>query len=211
MMLPKFRIFVDGVEQKTIKEAAKAMNTDYYNARYRIQKRATVVNGHILDYKAREIVPKYKKMRGQQNRIRVYCETEDIYFNSITDAAKYADADGWTMSRKMADNEYFIDRKGRKYKRLAPLVTKNVYRKTAPGYLRPHYTRVGNTVTKIETEALEPSDVVVESTPTEKTTVPQVVKDALSEKIKNILQEAGVYDTILELLKYGGFTDGFKL
>lgn len=58
---------------------------------------------------------------------RVYCKNLDIWFSTITAAAKYAGVDGWTMSLKMDTAGSFIDKYGNEYIREHPMSTKNKY------------------------------------------------------------------------------------
>lgn len=57
----------------------------------------------------------------------VICETNNKRFKTITAAAKYAKANSWTMGMKMDVHGRFVDKLGNVYKRLKPMVTKNVY------------------------------------------------------------------------------------
>lgn len=61
-------------------------------------------------------------------RCRVYCKNLDIWFSTITAAAKHADVDGWTMSLKMDTAGSFIDKFGNEYVRERPMATKNNYK-----------------------------------------------------------------------------------
>ena len=63
-------------------------------------------------------------------RIRVINTTKNIWFKSIQDAAAYAQADGWTMSKKMETSGSFIDNNGDEYIRETPMQTKNTYKTT---------------------------------------------------------------------------------
>ena len=61
---------------------------------------------------------------------RVYCKNLDIWFSTITAAAKHAGVDGWTMSLKMDTAGSFIDKYGNEYIRERPMATKNRYKST---------------------------------------------------------------------------------
>lgn len=69
-------------------------------------------------------------------KIKVYCETLDIWFNSIQDAAKYAGCNDWSMSKKMDIMGSFVDEAGNVYKRAEPMKTKNKYQ------TRTNYTSI---------------------------------------------------------------------
>lgn len=40
----------------------------------------------------------------------------------------------------------------------------------------------------------------------QKTEIPQIVKDAINDKIVQLLKDRGIYNEIIELLNYGGFS-----
>ena len=70
------------------------------------------------------------KSNHERQSCPVICETQGIKFKSIAKAAKYAQADGWTMSKKMETAGQFIDKNGNVYKRMKPMQTKNTYSNT---------------------------------------------------------------------------------
>lgn len=53
-------------------------------------------------------------------------------FDTISDAAKFANANAWTMSLKMQVMGYFEDNKGNKYYRQTEMKTKNDYTTNSP-------------------------------------------------------------------------------
>lgn len=73
----------------------------------------------------------------------VLCETTGILYDSISQAARAANTNMWTMSVKMTTSGKFIDRNGNVYIRQKPMVSKNTYKNTGSTVLsrRSHYTR----------------------------------------------------------------------
>jgi hypothetical protein len=61
---------------------------------------------------------------------KVYCKNLAIWFDSIQEAADFAGAKMWTMSKKMAVSGSFIDKYGNEYVRERPMKTKNQYKDT---------------------------------------------------------------------------------
>lgn len=60
----------------------------------------------------------------------VLCKTTGKRFKSITKAAKHANVNDWTMSKKMETAGKFMDKHNNEYIRLVPMNTKNVYANT---------------------------------------------------------------------------------
>lgn len=135
--------------------------------------------------------PKIPKLK------RKYCKVLQVntgkIFKTIKEASEYAGVDSWTMSVKMETAGSFIDKNGNEYKRLSPMITKNKYVNTGKTLKTEHIIK------KIE----ENNDVYFEE---KKDTVPQIVKDAINEKIILMLKEKGLYEDIVNLLNYGGFS-----
>ena len=125
-----------------------------------------------------------KKMKTKRDGVKVYCVTTNETFNTIEEAAAFAKADGWTMSRKMETDGCFIDELERKYVRLSPMQSKRTYEPTTP--------KLQRTVTETYTR--------------ETKIVPKVVKDAITDKITQLLKDKEIYEEIIELLNYGGFS-----
>lgn len=73
----------------------------------------------------------------------VLCETTGILYDSISQAARAAHTNMWTMSVKMTTSGKFIDRNGNVYIRQKPMVSKNTYKNTGSTVLsrRSHYKR----------------------------------------------------------------------
>lgn len=138
-------------------------------------------------------IPKPKKPKPKNKYCKVLQVNTGKIFNTISEASKYASVDSWTMSVKMETAGSFIDRKGNEYKRLSPMQTKNKYVNTGKTIKTEHIVK------KIE----ENNDIYFEE---KKDTVPQIVKDAINEKIILMLKEKGLYEDIVNLLNYGGFS-----
>lgn len=138
-------------------------------------------------------IPKPKKPKPKSKYCKVLQVNTGKIFNTISEASKYAGVDSWTMSVKMETAGSFIDRKGNEYKRLSPMITKNKYVNTGKTIKTEHIVK------KIE----ENNDIYFEE---KKDTVPQIVKDAINEKIILMLKEKGLYEDIVNLLNYGGFS-----
>lgn len=181
-------VIVDGVAYNSLIEAERTLGFPQSVLYSAIRNRK---------YKNHKVEPLYPstinklKSRKQREGTKVYCKTIDKTFDSIEDAARFANADGWTMGKKMEASGGFVDKKGNEYVRLKPMDTKNTYNDT------------GKTIKK---ERQSKQRTVVEKPQAEKQDVPQVVKDAINEKIIALLKDKGLYEDIVALLKYGGFT-----
>ena len=70
---------------------------------------------------------KKKRKIDKKHSCPVICENLNVTFKTITEAANYAQVDGWTMSKKMQSSGKFIDKNGNVYVRLKPMRSKNVY------------------------------------------------------------------------------------
>lgn len=81
-------------------------------------------------YQARYYAKKKKEINNKKS-CPVICETLNKKFKSIKDAAKFANANGWTMGIKMEVNGQFVDKSGNIYKRLKPMNTKNSYKSSS--------------------------------------------------------------------------------
>ena len=135
--------------------------------------------------------PKIPKLKSK------YCKVLQVntgkIFKTIKEASEYAGVDSWTMSVKMETAGSFIDKNGNEYKRLSPMITKNKYVNTGKTLKTEHVVK----------EIEKNNDNCIEE---EKDTVPQIVKDAINEKIILMLKEKGLYEDIVNLLNYGGFS-----
>ena len=125
-------------------------------------------------------------------KIKVYCETLDIWFNSIQDAAKYAGCNDWSMSKKMDIMGSFVDKAGNVYKRAEPMKTKNKY-KTRTNYTsinKGRYSRKPNV--KKETASFKFADL------------PKAVQELIEERISEMLEQNKPWSEIKNFLKKMG-------
>ena len=125
-------------------------------------------------------------------KIKVYCETLDIWFNSIQDAAKYAGCNDWSMSKKMDIMGSFVDKAGNVYKRAEPMKTKNKY-KTRTNYTsikKGRYSRKPNE--KKEAASFKFADL------------PKAVQELIEERISEMLEQNKPWSEIKTFLKKMG-------
>ena len=136
----------------------------------------------------------------------VHCETLNKTFKTITQAAKFAGVNDWTMSKKMTASGQFIDDKGNVYKRLKPMNSKNIYEDTGstmkikmPKNIKRK--KVDEQMTlfnykpedkmeemKPEMEVIEPeTKIVMKSTTINEIDKEKIAKEVLKEKMKEIL------------------------
>ena len=185
-------VLVDGVAYNSIMDAETTLNFP-----------RGVLSGALSAgqkfYKEHKIEYVYPSDAGRRNhnvkKIPVYCKNLDRKFDSILEAAAFAGVDSWTMSKKMEFSGGFIDSAGNEYVRLKPMKTKNVYKTTSKTLDRivPEYTR---TVKPKDEQQLPPVP--------QKPQVPDVVVEAIQEKIKRIIEDSPIHDQITELMKYAG-------
>lgn len=89
----------------------------------------------------RIIQKRKKQMVKYKQACPVYCEQLNKTFNTITQAAKYAKANLWTMSVKMETAGQFVDKQGNVYKRLKPMNTTKTYTNTGDSVLKEMHRR----------------------------------------------------------------------
>jgi hypothetical protein len=126
-------------------------------------------------------------------------------FISITDAAKYAQVNSWTMSIKMQVWGYFQDANGNKYYRLDEMKTKNKYETSSPKMIHKQAKykkkQVKTKEVKEETIKEEPKKEVIKQQKIQSIIVETddpVIK-MINERIVKILKDAGVYEEIKKL------------
>ena len=134
-----------------------------------------------------------KQVKPRKNSVRVLCETTNTMYPMLKLAAKEANADAWTMSKKMITDGAYIDDFGRKWVRLTPSTSTTQYAKTGQK-LQCHRWRAKKSV--IEEPKQEPE--------TPKNKLPDFVKKAVSEKIKAELKQTPVWKDICEIMEYLG-------
>lgn len=166
---------IDGVSYDSLAKAEKILGISKGFLSLLRNKGRTEFKGMKLDFG--KVKPKSNKFCG------VYSPTLDKYFKTISKAAKYAKVDDWTMSRKMETAGEFIDSDNIKYIRLEPMNTKNMYKNTGPE------------LQKIR----KPRKKVIQS---QVETCPVFIKDAISQYIKQLIKDSGVWDKICEAMDY---------
>ena len=183
-------VIVDGVAYNNCREAEKALGLPNCVLAKTLRMGKSKYNGHSVE-------PVFPSAVKNTKRVGVFCESNGRTYDSILEAARAAGVDSWTMSKKMETSGSFVDDLGRVYKRLQPMKTKNTYKNpgSAITIKRPFVHRKVKQTPVVETK---PTDT--------KQTVPQIVRDAINDKIITLLKEKGVYDDIIDLLNYGGFT-----
>lgn len=194
-------ILVDGVAYKTCAEAERSLGfpTNVLAGALKVGQKE--YKKHKIEYVCPSDKEKIKRI--SKNNVGVQNITENIYFNSIRKAAEYAGVDDWSMSKKMETVGSFVDNKGNVYKRLKPMESKNKYKMGKKPTINHPTQRFFPTF-----DELVPVNhkIPVEPVKEKKDTVPQIVKDAINEKIILMLKEKGLYEDIVNLLNYGGFS-----
>lgn len=127
---PFIEISVDNVHFDSVKDAANLCDMSkgaLYNA---LSKNQSYVKGYVVQklgknsynlYKS-EVKPIQKVARSAKTAVQVKClETGKIY-PSIKAIARELGINMWTMSVKMEETGKFIDRQGKSYIRLSPMV-----------------------------------------------------------------------------------------
>lgn len=198
-------VLIDGIPYKNCAEAERVIGCAASSVSDALRRGAKTVCGHTLE----PIYPSMVKRKTQlkKSNVKVLNKTKNVYFTSISEAAKYAKVDDWTMSKKMESAGSFIDAEGNEYIRLEPMKTKNKYENTGKTLKKKikHHTRLSNmkgciNLNEISFDEIKPVE------PPKKEEIPQIVKDAINEKIISILKEKGLYEDIVNLLNYGGFS-----
>ena len=187
---PAVPVIVDGVAYNSCAEAERSLGVPLCS----ISKALRCGQKHCCGHDIEPVFPSQIKLT--EKKVKVYCETTGIMYDSIKEAAKVADVDNWTMGKKMETSGAFIDSKGNVYKRMTPMNTKNSYPDT--GKRVKHKRQYSPRSIKLGEPTMAPV--------AQKTEVPQVVKDAINDKIIKLLKDNGIYDEIIELLNYGCFS-----
>lgn len=168
-------VIIDGVAYKSLSKAEKILGISKGFLSLLKNKGRTEFKGMKLDF-------------GKNAKIsrlcRVYSPTLDKYFKSISKAAKYAGVDDWTMSKKMETAGEFIDKDNIRYIRLNPMNTKNQYENTGSTLQKIRKTKK----CRIEKQITEPC--------------PVFIKDAISQYIKQLIKDSGVWEKICEAMDY---------
>jgi len=177
-------VIVDGIAYNSFSEAENKLGLVRNSLSQTIKQGRKIYKGHKVEL----VAPSMRTRMG----CKVYCQQKDKTYKSISDAAKDAGVDDWTMSKKMEFAGGFIDKNGNEYKRIVPMNTNNVY------------STKGKTVR--EYVAVDKDIKIGDAVKLVKQDVPQTVKDAITDKIIKILKDSGIYDQIIDLLNFGGFS-----
>ena len=203
-------VIVDGKPYGSCLEAEKALGLSHCAISHAVSRGRTSTCGHKIELVYPSMAKTVKKPRA--NAVKVECITTGVVYDNMMEASRAANADEWTMSKKMEVSGGFIDACGNEYRRLTPMRTKNVYgdtgktvkkgrgpnkRKTPKGFI---------TIDESLVMAQKPGEPLMPVNKAVKTEIPQIVKDAINDKIIQLLKEKGVYDDVIALLEYGGFT-----
>ena len=125
-------ILMDGIRFPSLSHAAKHYNTNIGNLVWAV-KHSKNWHGHPIELLEPMSV---RKPSHKKQGCPVLCETTGILYDTITEAARAAHVDGWTMSLKMSGAGKYIDTDGNVYIRQKPMVTKNSYKNTGPTLLK---------------------------------------------------------------------------
>lgn len=215
-------VLVDNVAYNSISDAERALGWSENTLAKPLRQGRKIHKGHTIEY----VLPsqrdkiKYKSPKA----VKVLCVTTGVTYDRLGDAAKVAGADEWTMSKKMETSGGYIDKNGNEYVRLSPMVSKNVYKDTGKTLkaIRKHTEMPSRRGVKLNIkETFVPVDTALnlanadarfpivdapKSEPAQKPQVPQVVKDAINDKIIKLLKDNGIYEQIVDLLNFGGFS-----
>lgn len=199
-------VLIDGVMYKNCSEAERAIGCSQSSVSDALRRGAKTIYGHTLEAVYPSMLKNRKPLKKRTN-VKVLCKTTGITYDSIREAALVADVDDWTMSRKMESAGSFIDKNNNEYVRLKPMKTKNIYENTGKTLLceRNNNARLSNMQGCINLNEISFDEIKPIKSP-KKEEIPQIVKDAINEKIINILKEKGLYEDIVNLLNYGGFS-----
>ena len=214
-------VLVDGIPYKNCAEAERAIGCAPSSVSDALRRGADTVYGHKVEAVYPSMIKNKKPMKKNTN-CKVLCKTTGVVYPTITEAAKFAGCDDWTMSKKMEAAGGFIDKNNNEYVRLTPMDTKNSYRNDGKSVKKPR-KRMSKKTTKtndvlldtkgrfkgcVDLHEVDMGDFCkpVTQVKLDKKELPQVVKDAINDKIIALFKEKGLYDDIMALLEYGGFT-----
>lgn len=215
-------VLVDNVAYNSIADAERVLGLSENTLAKPLRQGRKIYKGHTIDY----VLPSQRDKIKRKNpkAVKVLCVTTGVTYDRLGDAAKVAGADEWTMSKKMETSGGYIDKNGNEYVRLSPMVSKNVYKDTGKTLkaIRKHIEMPSRRGVKLNIkETFVPVDTALnlanadarfpivdapKSEPAQKPQVPQVVKDAINDKIIKLLKDNGIYEQIVDLLNFGGFS-----
>lgn len=217
-------VLVDGKAYNSIAEAEQYYGFPVNTLAKPLRQGRKIYKGHTIEY----VLPSQKNKYKSTKAVRVLCVTTGVTYNKLGDAAKAAGADQWTMSKKMEASGGYIDANGNEYRRLTPMRTKNTYKDTGKKLkskreYTPRPSRRGvklnttgafvpiNTALNLANEdarfpIVDMPKPLTQAPVDKKQEVPQIVKDAINDKIVDLLKKSNIYDQIVDLLNYGGFS-----
>lgn len=208
-------VLVDGVAYNSITDAERLCGFCTGTLAKPLRQGKKTYKGHTIEY----VMPSQKRETSHK-KVQVVCITTGVVYDRLGDAALAAGADAWTMSKKMEASGGYVDANGNEYRRLTPMRTKNKYKDTGKKLksIRTYTPRPSRRGVKLNTkETFVPIDTALETakskrevlfpnTTDTKPQVPQVVKDAINDKIIKLLKDNGIYEQIVDLLNFGGFS-----
>ena len=216
-------VLVDNVAYNSIADAERALGLSENTLAKPLREGKKTYKGHTIEY----VMPSQRKETSHK-KVQVVCITTGVVYNRLGDAALAAGADAWTMSKKMEASGGYIDANGNEYRRLTPMRTKNTYKDTGKKLKakREYTPRPSRRGVKLNiTGAFVPIDTALnlanadarfpivdmpkpltQAPVDKKPEVPQIVKDAINDKIVDLLKKSNIYDQIIDLLNYGGFS-----
>lgn len=219
-------VLVDNVAYNSISDAERALGWSENTLAKPLRQGRKTYKGHTIEY----VLPSQRDKIKRKNpkAVKVLCVTTGVTYDRLGDAAKVAGVDSWTMSKKMETSGGYIDKNGNEYVRLSPMVSKNVYKDTGKTLkairgFNPRPSRRGvklnikETFVPVDTALnLANADArfpivdmpkpLTQAPVDKKQEVPQIVKDAINDKIVDLLKKSNIYDQIVDLLNYGGFS-----
>ena len=220
----KIPVLVDGVAYNSIRDAEKFCGFPVNTLAKPLRQGRKIYKGHTIEYVLPSQKDKYKHKNTKA--VKVLCVTTGVTYNKLGDAAKVAGEDQWTMSKKMETSGGYIDKNGNEYVRLSPMVSKNTYKNTGKTLkkIRKHVEIPSRRGVKLKTTGtFVPIDTALnlanadarfpivdmpkpltQAPVDKKQEVPQIVKDAINDKIVDLLKKSNIYDQIVDLLNYGG-------
>lgn len=210
-------VLVDGKAYNSIADAERAFGLSENTLARPLRQGKKTYKGHTIEY----VLPSQRDKIKHKNTktVKVLCVTTGVTYNKLGDAAKVAGADEWTMSKKMETSGGYIDKNGNEYVRLTPMVSKNVYKDTGKTLkaIRKHTEipsrrgvklNIKETFVPVDTplQPVKSTKELLSNNTDTKPQVPQVVKDAINDKIIKLLKDNGIYEQIVDLLNFGGFS-----
>ena len=216
-------VLVDGKAYNSITDAERLCGFCAGTLAKPLRQGKKTYKGHTIEY----VMPSQRKETSHK-KVQVVCITTGVVYNKLGDAALAAGADSWTMSKKMEASGGYVDANGNEYRRLTPMRTKNKYKDTGKKLksIRKYAERPSRRGVKLNTkETFVPIDTALnlanadarfpivdmpkpltQAPVDKKQEVPQIVKDAINDKIVDLLKKSNIYDQIVDLLNYGGFS-----